>query len=135
MVSKNRQYHRFALPLLPHIRLFLLPCSHFLHGLHQRLLRPSLPKEAKHLDRQEQRIITSMRGSDVNVGSVSNVGQPVPVTRAVLGGGGCNVVDNRKQSSAVGTIRTVLNVKEIAELKKYHNNSLALNTQGVPERP
>ena len=95
------------------------------------LVTPTLPKEAKHLDRQEQRIITSMRGSDVNVGTVSNVfvSQPASVTRAVLGGGSCNVVDDRKQSSAVGTVRTVLNVKEIAELKLYHDNSLASNTR------
>ena len=90
------------------------------------LVVTSLLKGEKHLDRPEQRIITSVRGSDVNV---KIIGQPVAVTRAVVGGGSHSAVDDRKQSSAVGTVRTVLNVKEIAELKQYHDNSLASNTR------
>lgn len=70
-----------------------------------------------------------MRGSDLNVSLVSNVSRPAAVTRAVVDGGGHDVVEDRKQSSAVGTVRTVLSAAEIADLKQYHDNSLAANSK------
>ena len=89
---------------------------------------PALPKGEKNdRDKQEQRV----RGSDVNANKVS---QPVAVTPVVVvvgggGGVGSSVVEDRKQSSAVGTVRTVLNAAEIADLKQYHDNSLAENSK------